>query len=449
MTAPRKAILGARFLLSIMILMVLHLTKSLNIAALFALIVVLANGCSPFAPSIPATATATPVPIKQLVPSPTPAIHTNLWWNEEIAQRDLDLVQGMHFHWIKQTFAWRDIETKEKGRFDWWRTDRIVANAEQRGLNLIVRLDRQPFWSQVDHGERPLENAPPANLEDFGDFCYAVANRYAGRIQAYQVWNEPNLAREWGEQSPDPADYVRLLKTCYEAIKRADPQAFVISAGMAPTGTTGDAAMPDDQFIHEMYQAGGAQYFDMLGLNAPGYAAPPEISPDEAEATPAYGGFRWASFRHVEDIRTLMVAEGDGQKQIAIMEMGWTTDPNNPTYSWFRVTEQQQADYLVRAYEWAYDHWRPWIGIMTTIYIPDPYWTEADEQYWWSITLPDWPDTKVRPAYDALSKLPDWALQTARPTPTPLPTDTPQPTRTPKRHHTPHPTDTASMTAAP
>jgi hypothetical protein len=117
--------------------------------------------------------------------------------------------------------------------------------------------------------------------------------------------------------------------------------------------------------------------------------------------------------------------------------MGWTTDPNNPTYSWFRVTEQQQADYLVRAYQWAYDHWRPWIGIMTTIYIPDPYWTPDNEQYWWSITLPDWPDTKVRPAYDALSKLPDWALQTARLTPTPLSTDTLQPTRIPKHHRTP------------
>lgn len=345
----------------------------------------------------------------QLVPSPSPAIHTSLWWNEQIAQRDLDLVEQMGFHWIKQKFPWREIETLQKGDFDWWRTDRIVADAEARGLSMIVRLDRQPFWSQADGGAVPLENAPPVNLTDFEDFCYHVAHRYRGKIEAYQVWNEPNLAREWGGQPPDPAGYVALLAHCYRGIKNGDPEAIVISAGMAPTGTGPPEAMPDDEFIRRMYEAGGAKYFDMLGVNAPGYAAPPEIPPEEAASTPAYGGHRWNAFRHVEDIRQIMVEQGDGSKQIAILEMGWTTDPDNPAYSWFRVSEEQQADYLVRAYWWAYANWRPWIGIMTTIYIADPYWTPADEQYWWSITLPDWPETRTRPAYEALSNLPDWS----------------------------------------
>lgn len=101
------------------------------------------------------------VDVQQLVPSPAPAIHTSLWWNEEIAQRDLDMVQQMGFRWIKQLFPWRDIETHEKGQYDWWRTDRIVEDAEERGLLLMVRLDHQPFWSQANGGWPPLENAPP------------------------------------------------------------------------------------------------------------------------------------------------------------------------------------------------------------------------------------------------------------------------------------------------
>jgi hypothetical protein len=39
----------------------------------------------------------------------------------------------------------------------------------------------------------------------FGEFCGAMAERYRGRIGAYEVWNEPNLAREWGNEPPDPA----------------------------------------------------------------------------------------------------------------------------------------------------------------------------------------------------------------------------------------------------
>src|SRR5574341_439388 len=377
---------------------------------------ILVAGCMPAQPSPGAdtplpTPTATPYPevdMIPLVPSPAPALHMSMWWNEEIAQRDLGLVQDLGFRWIKQSFSWRDVETNAKGHFDWWRPDRIVRNAEERGLYLIVRLDRQPFWAQADGGSHPLENAPPADYQDFADYCFAVADRYSGRIKAYQVWNEPNLAREWGEQPPDPAAYVELLRSCYTAIKHADPNAIVISAGLAPTGTGLPEAIPDDEFLRGMYEAGGAQYFDMLGLNAPGYAAPPHVSPERAANTAGYGGHRWNAFRHVEDMRQIMLEYGDGHKQVAILEMGWTTDTIHPQYSWFHVTEEKQAEYLAGAYWWAYLHWRPWIGIMTTIYIPDPYWTPDNEAYWWSITRPTYPETEVLPAYEALRSLPNW-----------------------------------------
>ena len=59
----------------------------------------------------------------------------------------------------------------------------------------------------------------------WGDYCGAIATRYAGRIAAYQIWNEPNLAREWGGHSPSAGEYVELLRVCSEAIRAADPQA--------------------------------------------------------------------------------------------------------------------------------------------------------------------------------------------------------------------------------
>jgi hypothetical protein len=268
-------------------------------------------------------------------------------------------------------------------------------------LKLLVRIDRQPFWTQPDDELR--ENRPPDNLADFGDFCGEMANRYRGRIGAYQIWNEPNLSREWGDQPPDPAEYTELLKVCYEAIKAADPDVIVISAGLAPTGTQLPLAMPDDEFLQGMYDAGAAAYFDVLGLNAPGYKAPPETSPEEAAANPDYGGGRWFAFRHVEDMRQIMVDNGDSDKQVAILEVGWTTDSVNPDYAWHAVSEAEQAEYLVGAYEYAAEHWQPWIGLMVTIYIADYFWTpEENEQWWWAITLPD---GSLRPAYTALQEM--------------------------------------------
>jgi hypothetical protein len=118
-----------------------------------------------------------------------------------------------------------------------------------------------------------------------------------------------------------------------------------------------------------------------------------------------WGGHRWNVFRHVEDIREIMVQNGDEEKQIAILEMGWMVHQEiHSEYTWHVVTEAQQADYLVGAYTYAREHWQPWMGLMTTIYFADYFWTaEANEQYWWSIVLPD---GTTRPAYEALRQMP-------------------------------------------
>ena len=342
-----------------------------------------------------------PDPINQLFDSPEYGVHTLMWWKPERIETEMSMVTDMGFGWVKQKFPWREIEGIEKGQYDWYRPDRIVDKAEQAGVNLIIRLDRQPFWSEpLDNQFK--DNQPPADLQDFADFCGTVAERYKGRIAAYEVWNEPNLSREWGEKMPDPTEYTELLKVCYEAIKAADPNAIVISAGLAPTGTDTAAAMPDTKFLEGMYAAGAADYFDVLGLNAPGYKAPPELDPADAE-DPEYGGGRWFAFRHVEDMRAIMVANGDGRKQAAILEMGWTLDEINPEYAWFAVDEATQADYLVRAYQYAAENWQPWMGLMTTIYFADYHWTPENEQYWWAIVLPD---GTPREAYNALKAMP-------------------------------------------
>ena len=339
-------------------------------------------------------------PVVMSFPSPDYGVHAFLWWKPDTALRDLNLINEMGFTWVKQKFPWRDIEGIEKGQFDWYRTDYIVDEVEKAGLKLVVRLDRQPFWSEPLDNQWQ-DNGPPGDPADFGDFCGAVAARYRGRIGAYQVWNEPNLNREWGMQPPDPAAYTELLKACYTAIKTADPEAIVISAGLAPTGTNSLEAMPDDKFLQGMYDAGAADYFDVLGVNAPGYKAPPELDPADA-LDKKYGGGRWFAFRHVEDIRALMVANGDGHKQVAILEMGWTLDEVNAEYAWHAVDEATQAKYLVGAYQYAAEHWQPWMGLMVTIYIADWEWSPDDEQWWWAIVLPD---GTPRAAYEALKEM--------------------------------------------
>ena len=342
-------------------------------------------------PTGPTEATPTALPVvdegTRGLPMASPAygMQAFLWWRPETAHRDLGLIQDAGFSWVKQNFGWRDIEGA-KGQFDWSITDRIMDQIDEFGLNVLVRLDHQPAWAG---GGFPL-TGPPDNLQDFADFCRAVAQRYQGRVDAYQIWNEPNLAREWGGQSPDPAKYVEMLKLAYSAIKSVDPGAIVITAGLTPTGTQPPEAMPDDVYLRAMYQAGMKGYYDMLGLHAAGFLAPPEMDPAEVAANEAYGGERFFCFRHVEDMRAIMVENGDADSQVAILEFGWTSDPRpDSPYHWHAVDEFVKADYLVRAYQYAKANWSPWIGLMSLIYLGDPDWTPADEQWWWCINNPD------------------------------------------------------------
>ena len=347
-----------------------------------------------------------PLPQPRRVESPGYGFEAYLWWKEEIATRDLGLVREAGFKWVKQTFAWRDIEI-EHGRYDWSRADKVVSLAtDVFTRSLIIRLDREPYWDRENYPlDQGIAAGPPRDLQHFFDFCGVIAARYKGKVAAYQVWNEPNLAREWGGQPPNVKQYVEMLKGCYGAIKQADPNALVISAGLAPTGNGPPAAMSDEQFLREMYAVGGGAYFDLLGVHAPGFRAAPETPPGIAFSVPELGGQRFFAFRHVEDLREIMLRNGDGAKQVAVLEFGWTTDPINKTYAWFAVDEQTKASYMVRAFDWAKNNWQPWIGPMIALSLPQFDWTPQNEQYWWSVIDPAYPQTKTRLAYDALKAM--------------------------------------------
>ena len=355
---------------------------------------------SPSDTPAPPTATQRP-PVSPGMASPDYGIQAFLWWRPEVAHRDLGLVRDGGFTWVKQWFAWRDIEGRGKGQYDWSAADRIVDGAEEFGLKLIARVDHEPQWA----------GPPPGSSSDFVDFLTAMATRYRGRIQAYQIWNEPNLAREWGDKPPNATEYTQMLKMAYQAIKKADPNALVISAGMAPTSELSQRAVPDTRFIQSMYDAGAQPYFDLLGAHGAGYKAPPEMDPGQVATDPNYynvgdvncpgDACRIYCFRHVEDLRQIMVNNGDSRKRVVVLEFGWTRDerPDSP-YAWHRVDDQgMQGDYMKRAYQYAKEHWQPWIAVMSLIYLPDPGWTQDDEQYWWSVIEPSPTEIRLKAPY--------------------------------------------------
>jgi hypothetical protein len=313
-------------------------------------------------------------------------------WNEPATtDRDLKIASGMSFHWQKTLFQWRQIEGTARGVYNWTEADRIVKASAQAGVKIIARLDFEPMWARKDQAH----NGPPDNYQDYADFVSAFVSRYKpgsaiGTVDAIEVWNEVNLTREWGNQpisQQQAADYVRLLGGAYKAAHAANPNVIVISAGLSPTGVHTTDAWDDAEYLQWLFDAGlkGGVNYDVLGAHGNTQA------PDVDVALGSLANFPHPSFyfRRVEQLRDVQVKAGDANRQIWLLEFGWTSDPIHPNYSWFAVSEEKKAANVVAAFQYARQHWTPWIGVMTLWTLADPTWSPDSEEYWWAIDNPD------------------------------------------------------------
>ncbi len=271
----------------------------------------------------------------------------------------VQMIHAAGFHWIRQEFPWEQIEQPGKGQFwdykynhsTWDKYDRIVALAQEYGLEIVARLDVPPAWSRHDGRERG-DHAPPDNYDDYGDFVAAVASRYKGKIRFYQLWNEPNIYPEWGEQPVNAGEFVRLLKIGYARVKAADPNAVVICASLAQTVETGPENLSELTFLQQMYTAGARGSFDILAVNDYGiWTGPGDRRVDEDRI----------NFSRPTLVREIMVKNGDADKPIWAMEVGWNALPPNMEPTFGVVTLQQQARYTVQAYTRAQNE-MPWMG---------------------------------------------------------------------------------------
>lgn len=331
-------------------------------------------------------------------------------------ERAVQMIAEAGFQWIRQEFPWEDIEIHGKGDFmdrrndldgdgrpdavdAWAKYDQIVDLADRYGLEIIARLSNPPAWSRAD-GDARGPYAPPDDFEDFGDYVYAVVSRYQGRIRYYQVWNEPNIYPEWGEEPVDPEAYARLLCLAYRRAREADPGAIIVSGALAQTvsfnpGPGPGTGLSDLVFLQRMYDAGAADCFDILAVND--YML--WSGPTDHRLPPSH----IINFARPIYLRDIMVANGDAHKPIWISEMNANAVPNDPSIQdWGRfgqVTLEQQARYSPLAYQRAIEEW-PWVGVANFWFFKRADDRERD-QSWYYFRMVE-PDFTPMPVYDSM-----------------------------------------------
>jgi len=318
----------------------------------------------------------------------------------ENVRRSMAVMRDAGIGWARQQFPWEDIEIHARGDFEdrrnepprsaWDKYDRIVDAATDHGVELLVRLDDPPNWAYAS--EEPVDHlGPPDDLEAYGDFVAAVVGRYCGRVRYYQIWNEPNIYPEWGDADVDPAGYAELVKIAAQRARAACDDVVIVSAALAPTTERGGRNMSDLDYLEALYEAGWADDYDVLAVNAFGLWTGPTDRRVSADRT---------NFSRAMLARDIQVRHGDADKPVWITEMGWDSPPTDMDAPYGRVDEETRARYTEVAYQRMADEW-PWSGpgFLWFLRRPNWDWHERPEGYF-RIVEPDWSET---PTYQAVA----------------------------------------------
>ena len=162
------------------------------------------------------------------------------------------------FKRIRCDIDWKDCLDKN-GNWDWSRLDSTLDYLDKYGIKMHAILC----------GIEPQELSPPwKHPTESTRFMEAIARHTQGRIETFEVGNEPNVSLSWGGK-PDAIKYTAYLKLAYQAIKRGNPNAKVVSGGIA------FIRFP---YIEEMLKAGAGNYFDIFAFHPYVLDGAPEIN---------------------------------------------------------------------------------------------------------------------------------------------------------------------------
>jgi hypothetical protein len=278
-----------------------------------------------------------------------PGLSPDLTWGISNSDKDKTAaaLKDVGSHWVRLNVEWGATE-KSDNSYDSWMLadyDRAVDVARAAGQHVLMLVSTSPSWASGSSDKQ----APPKNPADYADFVRFLAARWAGKVEAWEIWNEPNLSRFW-PTGPDPAKYTELLKAAYPAVKSADPNAKVVFAGPSTN---------DYNFIEGAYAAGAKGNFDVMGTHPYSCKSPEAVWSTNGRVSQfAYLGYR--------EIRKSMLARGD-DKPIWFTEFGWGTSSQE-----CGVSEATQADYLTKAFKLA----------AQDSYVQVAFWYNLRNNYW-------------------------------------------------------------------
>ncbi|MCY3799030.1 MAG: LysM peptidoglycan-binding domain-containing protein [Chloroflexi bacterium] len=335
--------------------------------------------------------------------------------------------------WVKIDVAWADIETAP-AVYSFSALDAMIAAMDLAGLKIMLTVYDAPAWSRSSYIEDLNSQfkdytGPPEVYDDFVPFLANLVTRYAGLVDAYEIWKSPNLVKFWTvpeytrpRERTDDGDYgipdkirmgagyyVPLLELAYSTIKSHDEKAIVVAAGLAPAGY-GDNynAIDTVTFLNNMLDAGAADFSDAIGAIFSASAVPPTLQC--CDKPPGVDTHYESFLQYFGDILSFYdetLKEHDAELPVMVTQLGWgTTDGANlavPStgFEWLTYTsEDEQAVYITQAYGIAQN-----LDFVDSVFLYNLNGCAVGDEEACFFSLED-ADGQLRPAFEAFRSVP-------------------------------------------
>jgi hypothetical protein len=260
----------------------------------------------------------------------------------------LTMARPLDVGWVKLQVSWSAMQPESGGQLggEFSKFQASLQDAKNQGYKVLVTISKAPGWARLTDRS---EDGPPDDPKDLARFIGLLLDQVGENVDAIEVWNEPNLQREWTGSLPFSGQgYMQLFEPAYERIRDYSDSIRVVTAGLAPTTNT-LVSVDDRSYLRQMYDAGLADFEDVaVGIHPYGWGNPPEkrcCDPIEGRSWDDQPQFFFLD--NIADYRGIMLAYDHDRAKLWATEFGWTSwedftiDPPEP---WMATARSPPCD---------------------------------------------------------------------------------------------------------